>query len=84
MVEAGLGFAFLAVVISYLPVLYQAFSHREVTISLLDARAGSPPSAGQLLIRFARYRNLDSFDRFLEEWERGPPKSWRVTSRSRS
>ncbi len=67
--ETGLGFAFLAVVISYLPVLYQAFSHREVTISLLDARAGSPPSAGQLLIRFARHRNFGSFDGFLEEWE---------------
>ena len=37
--EAGLGFVFLAVIISYLPVLYQAFSRREVTISLLDARA---------------------------------------------
>ena len=70
MVETGLGFGFLAVVISYLPVLYQAFSHREVTISLLDARAGSPPTAGQLLIRFSRYRNFGSFDHFLEEWER--------------
>jgi hypothetical protein len=68
--EAGLGFAFLAVVISYLPVLYQAFSHREVTISLLDARAGSPPTAGQLLLRFARYRDFADFDGFLEEWER--------------
>jgi Ion channel len=68
--ETGIGFAFLAVVIGYLPVLYQAFSHREVTISLLDARAGSPPSAGELLIRFARYRKFGSFDRFLEEWER--------------
>jgi len=35
--------------ISYLPVLYQAFSRREVTISLLDARAGSPPTAAQFL-----------------------------------
>jgi hypothetical protein len=68
--EAGLGFAFLAVVISYLPVLYQAFSHREVTISLLDARAGSPPTAAQLLIRLARRRNFTLLDRFLEEWER--------------
>jgi hypothetical protein len=68
-VEAGLGFTFLAVVISYLPVLYQAFSHREVTISLLDARAGSPPSAGQLLIRFSRYRKFDTFDEYLENWE---------------
>jgi hypothetical protein len=68
--ETGIGFAFLAVVISYLPVLYQAFSHREVTISLLDARAGSPPSAAQLLIRLARHRNSAVLDRFLEEWER--------------
>ena len=68
--ETGLGFAFFAVVISYLPVLYQAFSHREVTIALLDARAGSPPTAGQLLIRLGRHRNFARLDRFLEEWER--------------
>src|SRR5207244_5325862 len=43
--EAGIGFGFLAMVISYLPVLYQTFSRREITISLLDARAGSPPPA---------------------------------------
>src|SRR5207245_8175770 len=47
--EAGIGFGFLAVVISYLPVLYQAFSRREIPISLLDDRAGSPPSTGDLL-----------------------------------
>jgi hypothetical protein len=68
--ETGLGFGFLAVVISYLPVLYQAFSHREVTIALLDARAGSPPTAAQILIRIARNRNFGILDRFLEEWER--------------
>jgi hypothetical protein len=68
--EAGLGFGFLAVVISYLPVLYQAFSTRELTISLLDARAGSPPTAAQLLIRLARGRKLAALDRFLAEWER--------------
>jgi hypothetical protein len=68
--ETGIGFASLAVVISYLPVLYQAFSRREVTIALLDARAGSPPTASQLLIRLARGRNLGMLGRFLEEWER--------------
>jgi hypothetical protein len=68
--ETGIGFAFLAVVISYLPVLYQAFSHREVTISLLDARAGSPPTAAQLLIRVSRDRNFGWIDRFFPEWER--------------
>ncbi len=68
--ETGIGFAFLAVVISYLPVLYQAFSRREVTISLLDARAGSPPTAAQLLIRLSRRQSFARLDRFLEEWER--------------
>ena len=68
--EAGIGFAFLAVVISYLPVFYQAFSKREVTISLLDARAGSPPTAAALLLRLAPGRNFEALDRFLQEWER--------------
>ncbi len=46
-VETGMGFGFLALVISYMPVLYQGFSRREVTISLMDARAGSPPSTAR-------------------------------------
>jgi hypothetical protein len=69
-VEAGGGFAFLALIIGYLPVLYQAFSRREATISLLDARAGSPPSAGQCLLRVARSGNQRLIDSFLAEWER--------------
>jgi hypothetical protein len=68
--EAGLGFGFLAVVISYLPVVYQAFSRREITISLLDARAGSPPSAGELLRRLADARSLSVVGPLLIEWER--------------
>src|SRR4029077_4946296 len=47
--EAGIGFGFLALVIGYLPVLYQSISRREVTISLVDPRAGSPPTATELL-----------------------------------
>src|SRR5947207_14924387 len=46
--EAGTGFGFLAIVIAYLPVLYQSFSRREVQITLLDTWAGSPPSALEL------------------------------------
>ncbi len=70
-VEAGMGFGFLAVVIGYLPVLYQAFSRREVGISLLDARAGSPPSAGQLLLRLARAgAGVTRAAPLLAEWER--------------
>jgi hypothetical protein len=67
--EAGIGLGFLAVVISYLPVLYQAFSRREIAISLLDARAGSPPTAGTLLSRLARFSDLERLDQFFAEWE---------------
>ncbi|HEY8667692.1 MAG TPA: potassium channel family protein [Tepidisphaeraceae bacterium] len=69
-VEAGLGFGFLAAMLSYLPMLFQAFSRRETSISLLDARAGSPPSAAQLLLRLARSSNSDRINAFLVEWER--------------
>ena len=70
-VEAGLGFAGLAVVIGYLPVLYQAFSKREVTISLMDARAGSPPAGGEALVRLAPGGRPDAaaLDAVLREWE---------------
>jgi hypothetical protein len=68
--EAGLGYGFLAVIISYLPVLYQAFSRREITISLLDARAGSPPTAGELLRRLASGRSAAGAGPLLVEWER--------------
>jgi hypothetical protein len=69
-IEAGLGFVFLAAVISYLPVLYQAFSRREITISLLDARAGSPPTAGEFLRRLAEGRGTAGAGSTLAEWER--------------
>jgi hypothetical protein len=68
-IESGLGFGFLALVIAYLPVLFQAFTSREITISLLDARAGSPPCAGQLLSRAARAGSLTALEPLLREWE---------------
>ena len=67
--EAGIGFGFLALVIGYLPVLYQAFSRREVTISLLDARAGSPPTAAELLRRQRGVHGLEALTELLEDWE---------------
>ncbi len=67
-VEAGVGFGFLALIIGYLPVIYQAFSRREASIALLDARAGSPPSAGELLRRHGQ--NLQELDLLLRDWER--------------
>ena len=68
--EAGLGFAFLAIVIGYFPVIYQTFSRREMAISLLDARAGSPPTASELLFRHRNDEEQRALTQLLYEWER--------------
>jgi len=67
--EAGVGFGFLALVIGYLPVLYQAFARREVLITQLDEWAGSPPSAGALLWRLGRDSGGGEITGFLQQWE---------------
>jgi Ion channel len=69
-IEAGTGLGFVAVVIGYLPVLYQAFSRREGSIALLDGRAGSPPTASELLRRHASDGGNDALVDLLAEWER--------------
>jgi hypothetical protein len=68
--ESGTGLGFLAVVMGYFPVLYSAFSRREVSISLLDARAGSPPTAAELLRRHACKSAEEALSMLLMEWER--------------
>jgi hypothetical protein len=69
-IEAGTGFGFLAIVMGYFPVLYGAFSRREVNISLLDARAGSPPTAAELMRRHAHDDAAEALYVLLTEWER--------------
>jgi hypothetical protein len=68
--ESGLGLGFLALILSYLPVIYQAFSRREVNIVLLDARAGSPPTATEVLRRHPGSLYAEDLDRLLRDWER--------------
>jgi hypothetical protein len=65
--EGGIGLGFLGLVVGYLPVFYQSFSSRELTISLLDARSGSPPSAVGLLRATAAQTH--QMVRQLEIWE---------------
>jgi len=67
--EGGMGFAFLGLMISYLPTLYGAFSQRELNISLLDARAGSPPTAAELLRRHSQFADSEVLVPFLRDWE---------------
>jgi hypothetical protein len=67
--EAGMGFAFLALVIAYFPVLYQSFSRREAQLTLLDAWAGSPPAAAEVLRRLAARNEMAALQTFLKDWE---------------
>jgi len=68
--EAGVGLGFLALVIGYLPVIFQSFSNREVSVVLLDARAGSPPTSAELLRRHAYRGGFEALERLFFEWER--------------
>lgn len=69
-VESALGLGFVAIVVGYLPVLYQAFSRREVSVAMLDGRAGSPPTATELLRRHAFDGGQEALIALLAEWER--------------
>jgi Ion channel len=68
-IEAGFGFGFLAAVIGYLPFIYGSFSKREVDISLLDSRAGTPPTAGELLRRHSYPHGQEALRELLKDWE---------------
>ncbi|HWY71119.1 MAG TPA: potassium channel family protein [Terriglobales bacterium] len=68
-VECALGIGFLGLIIGYLPVIYQSFSERERTIAFLDSRAGSPPTAFEVLRRAARTNNVQEVVSILQQFE---------------
>jgi hypothetical protein len=68
--ESGMGFGFLALVISYLPLLNQSFARREIAVSLLDSHAGSPPAASEMLLRHIHQNDLAELNRHFHDWER--------------
>jgi hypothetical protein len=67
--EAMTGTILIALLIGYLPTMYSAFSQRETLVSKLAVRAGTPPSATEMLARIHRQRGLDSIPDLLAEWE---------------
>jgi hypothetical protein len=69
-VEAGLGLGLVALLISYLPAIYGSYSRREALVTALEAQAGSPPSAVEMLERFARIDGLGQMDEMWREWSR--------------
>jgi voltage-gated potassium channel Kch len=67
--EAGTGYAFLAVVIAFVPTFYQAFSRRERFIVMMDSRAGSNPTSGELLRRYADAGSMPALASWLKDAE---------------
>ena len=67
--ESANGLGLIALVIGYVPVLYGAFSHREISIALLDARAGSPPTATELIRRHSFDGGQEALAQLLASWE---------------
>jgi hypothetical protein len=69
LVEAAVAIGVLFIVIGYLPAVYGAFSRREVAVSQLATRAGSPPAAGAILCRAAKRERWRELERDLQGWE---------------
>ncbi len=67
--EAVIGLVLVALLMAYLPTMYAAFSRREQAVSMLEVRAGSPPSALEMLLRFHRIHGLDKFGEYWKTWE---------------
>lgn len=67
--EAVLGLIMVAILIAYLPTIYAAFARREAAVSLLEVRAGSPPSAVEMIMRYHRLHGLDRLGDLWPQWE---------------
>jgi hypothetical protein len=67
--EATIGLILVALLIAYLPTMYAAFSRREAAVNLLEVRAGSPPSAVEMILRFHRIHGLERLNEQWRTWE---------------
>jgi len=67
--EATIGLVLVALLISYLPTMYSAFSRREASVTMLEVRAGSPPSAIEMILRFHRLNRMGHFSDLWVTWE---------------
>lgn len=67
--EATIGLLLIALLIAYLPTMYAAFQRRESAVALLEVRAGDPPSAVEMLLRFNRIHGLKQLHETWQSWE---------------
>lgn len=67
--EATLGLVLVALLIAYLPTMYSAFSRREQAVNLLEVRAGNPPTAVEMILRFNRIHGIERLNDYWSVWE---------------
>ncbi len=67
--EGTIGLILVALLIAYLPTMYSAFARREAAVTMLEIRAGSPPSAVEMIARFHRLHRLDRLTEVWVTWE---------------
>lgn len=67
--EATIGLVLVALLIAYLPSMYSAFSRRESAVTLLEVRAGNPPSAIEMIARYHRIHGLGRLTEMWRSWE---------------
>ncbi len=67
--EAMIGLMLVGLLIAYLPTMYSAFARREQAVNMLEVRAGSPPSALEMLLRFHRNQGLEKLSDYWKVWE---------------
>jgi hypothetical protein len=68
--EAAIGLFLLALLITYLPAIYSAFSRRELGVTALAVRAGEPPSGIEMMQRYWVLRRMEALEELWSEWER--------------
>jgi hypothetical protein len=67
--EASIGLILIAMLISYLPAIYSSFSRREAVVTMLETRAGSPPSPIKMIRRYSTLKRLESLGEIWATWE---------------
>jgi hypothetical protein len=68
--EATIGLGLVALLISYLPTMFTAWTEREAAVTMLEVRAGNPPSAAEMIMRMYRIRGLEYLSDVWPIWER--------------
>ena len=67
--EAAIGLTLLALLIAFIPTLYQAFQRRELSVARLSVRAGEPATPWGVLEVAQSVKSYEALDKLWLEWE---------------